>query len=68
VRGVILRSCFLDFQLGSVIEKLRTGRDFVIGNHFRGGIKPDALPPLHRYLGNQVLTAIGRLLFHKPWR
>src|SRR2546423_2555937 len=46
------------------LEKLRTGYDLVLGNRFRGGIKPGAMPPLHRYFGNPLLTAIGRLFFH----
>jgi glycosyltransferase involved in cell wall biosynthesis len=45
------------------IEKLREGHDLVMGNRFRGGIKPNAMPRLHKYLGNPVLTFIGRLLF-----
>jgi glycosyltransferase involved in cell wall biosynthesis len=45
------------------VEKLRDGNDLVMGNRFRGGIKPNAMPPLHKYLGNPVLTFIGRLLF-----
>ena len=48
------------------VEKLREGHDLVMGNRFRGGIKPKAMPPLHRYLGNPVLTFIGRLLFKSP--
>src|SRR5579859_7708178 len=35
-------------------------------NRFRGGIQDGAMPPLHRYVGNPVLTAIGRLFFHSP--
>jgi glycosyltransferase involved in cell wall biosynthesis len=45
------------------IEKLRDGFDLVIGNRFRGGIASGAMPPLHRYLGNPVLSGIGRLFF-----
>lgn len=45
------------------IEKLRAGSDLVMGNRFSGGIAKDAMPPLHRYLGNPVLTGIGRLFF-----
>lgn len=45
------------------VEKLREGYDLVMGNRFRGGIKPGAMPPLHRYLGNPVLSGIGRLFF-----
>jgi hypothetical protein len=37
-----------------------------MGNRFRGGIEPGAMPALHRYLGNPVLSAIGRLFFHSP--
>jgi glycosyltransferase involved in cell wall biosynthesis len=55
-------------SLGPFVEKLRSGNDLVMGNRFRGGIKPGAMPPLHRYLGNPVLTFIGRLFFHSPVR
>jgi glycosyltransferase involved in cell wall biosynthesis len=48
------------------LEQLRAGSDLVMGNRFRGGIAKHAMPPLHRYLGNPVLTAIGRLFFHSP--
>ena len=50
--------------LGRCIEKAQRFFDLVMGNRFKGGIKPGAMPPLHRYLGNPVLTAIGRLFFH----
>ena len=50
------------------IEQLRKGSDLVMGNRFLGGIREGAMPPLHRYLGNPVLTAIGRLFFHSPSR
>ena len=45
------------------VEKLREGADLVMGNRFKGGIAPGAMPPLHRYLGNPVLSFIGRLFF-----
>lgn len=48
------------------VSKLREGFELVMGNRFRGGIKPGAMPPLHRYLGNPVLTGIGRLFFNCP--
>jgi len=48
------------------VEKLRDGHDLVMGNRFLGGIKEGAMPPLHRYLGNPVLTFIGRLFFRSP--
>ena len=50
------------------VEKLREGFDLVMGNRFAGGIAPGAMPPLHRYLGNPVLTAVGRLFFRSPIR
>ncbi|PWT91698.1 MAG: dolichol-P-glucose synthetase [Blastocatellia bacterium] len=48
------------------VEKLREGHDLVMGNRFRGGIMPNAMPPLHKYLGNPVLSFIGNLLFKSP--
>lgn len=48
------------------IERLRAGDQLVMGNRFHGGIAPGAMPPLHRYLGNPVLTSIGRLFFGSP--
>ncbi len=53
-------------QLGAFVGKLREGYDLVMGNRFQGGIMPGAMPPLHRYLGNPVLTGIGRLFFKSP--
>jgi len=52
--------------LDPFIEKLRAGYDLVMGNRFLGGIKEGAMPRLHRYFGNPVLTGIGRLLFRVP--
>ncbi len=48
------------------LAELRSGADLVMGNRFRGGILPGAMPPLHRYLGNPVLSFLGRRLFHAP--
>jgi hypothetical protein len=54
-----------DFSdLDPFIAKLREGCDLVIGNRFAGGIAPGAMPFLHRYLGNPVLSFIGRAFFH----
>jgi glycosyltransferase involved in cell wall biosynthesis len=56
-----------DFSnLHPFLAKLRQGYDLVMGNRFRGGIKPGAMPPLHRFLGNPVLTWVGRVLFTSP--
>lgn len=53
-----------DFSsLSGFVEELRKGADLVMGNRFRGGIAPNAMPLLHRYLGNPVLSFIGRLLY-----
>jgi glycosyltransferase involved in cell wall biosynthesis len=50
-------------RLEGFVEKLREGYPLVVGNRFKGGIHPGAMPWLHRYLGNPVLSFIGRLLF-----
>jgi len=50
-------------RLEGFVEKLREGHPLVMGNRFRGGIRPGAMPALHRYLGNPVLSFVGRLLF-----
>lgn len=55
-------------HLEPFIAKLREGNDLVMGNRFAGGIAPGAMPPLHRYLGNPVLSYLGRLLFRTPIR
>jgi len=47
------------------VEQLRKGADVVMGNRFRGGIEPGAMPFLHRYLGNPVLSGVGKLLFKR---
>lgn len=53
-------------EIADFIEKLRQGSDLVMGNRFQGGIRPGAMPALHRFLGNPVLSWIGRLFFHCP--
>ncbi len=56
-----------DFSdLSSFVEVLETGADLVMGNRFKGGIDPGAMPALHRYLGNPVLSWLGRILFRVP--
>jgi glycosyltransferase involved in cell wall biosynthesis len=52
--------------LEQFLAKLREGYELVMGNRFLGEILPGAMPALHRYLGNPVLTAIGRLFFNSP--
>jgi hypothetical protein len=53
-------------ELMPFLERLRRGDELVVGNRFRGGIKPGAMPFLHRYVGNPVLSFMGRLFFHIP--
>jgi len=50
-------------RLDPFVGQLRAGYQLVMGNRYRGGILPRAMPPMHRYLGNPMLTAIGRLFF-----
>jgi glycosyltransferase involved in cell wall biosynthesis len=53
-------------ELDGFVDGLRGGADLVLGNRFEGGIRPGAMPFLHRRLGNPVLTAISRRLFSSP--
>lgn len=53
-------------SLGPFLERLRAGFDLVLGNRFQGGIEPGAMPWKNRYLGNPVLSAVGRWLFDCP--
>ncbi len=58
-----------DFDtLDPFIERLRAGDQLVMGNRFLGGVAPGAMPPLHKYIGNPVLSFIGRLFFRAPVR
>ncbi len=56
-----------DFEnLDAMLAALRSGSDLVMGNRFKGGIARGAMPMLHRYLGNPVLSFLGRLFFAAP--
>jgi len=56
-----------DFEhLGLFLEKLRAGYDLVVGNRFKGEIKNGAMPFMHKYLGNPVLSLVGRVFFDIP--
>lgn len=58
-----------DFErLQPFVDALRAGAQLVMGNRFAGGILPGAMPPLHRYLGNPVLSFLGRAFFKVPVR
>ncbi|UCE30169.1 MAG: glycosyltransferase family 2 protein [Burkholderiales bacterium] len=52
--------------LGPFVDKIREGYDLVMGNRFAGGIEDGAMPALHRYLGNPVLSLISRIAFRAP--
>ncbi|HME58909.1 MAG TPA: glycosyltransferase family 2 protein [Terracidiphilus sp.] len=53
-----------DFEnLDAFVEKLRAGYDVVMGNRFQGGIQPGAMPWKNRYIGNPILSTIGKLFF-----
>jgi glycosyltransferase involved in cell wall biosynthesis len=45
------------------IEQLKAGADLVMGNRFKGGIEKKAMPFLNRWLGNPVLSFLGRIFF-----
>lgn len=52
--------------MGPFIAKIEEGYDLVMGNRFTGGIEPGAMPPLHRYLGNPLLSFLSRSVFAVP--
>ena len=53
-------------KLHDFVRELRAGNDLVMGNRFLGGVMPGAMPWLHRWIGNPLLTAIGRVFFRSP--
>ena len=55
-------------KLDAFVRELRAGADLVMGNRFLGGIEPGAMPWKNRYIGNPILSGIGRLLFRAPTR
>jgi glycosyltransferase involved in cell wall biosynthesis len=54
------------YHLMPFLTKLREGNDLAMGNRFKGGIEPGAMPPLHQYLGNPILSGFGKLFFKTP--
>ncbi len=54
--------------LGDFVRELRAGHDLVMGNRFKGGIMKGAMPWLHYWIGNPVLTWIGRVFFRSPMK
>ena len=55
-------------ELLPFLEQLRAGSDLVIGNRFRGGIRPGAMPWMNRWIGTPILSQLGRLFFHSQVR
>lgn len=55
-------------NLMPIVEKLREGYDLVIGDRFAGGIEKGAMPWSHKYIGNPILSFIGRLFYHSNIR
>jgi hypothetical protein len=53
-------------DIGRFLDALHRGADLVVGNRFIGGIEPGAMPFLHRYLGNPLLSLLGRRFFRVP--
>jgi hypothetical protein len=61
--------CSYDFgEVPRFLGKLEEGYDLVMGNRFAGGIMPGAMPWHHRYIGNPILSGLGRLLYRTPCR
>jgi glycosyltransferase involved in cell wall biosynthesis len=68
-RHVVMGDADDSYDFGEVprfVAKLEEGNDLVMGSRFRGKIEPGAMPVLHRWLGNPVLSFLGRLFFHVP--
>ena len=68
-RYVIMGDADDSYDFGALdlfVASLRDGADLVMGNRFMGGIAPGAMPALHRFFGNPLLSGIGRLFFHSP--
>jgi glycosyltransferase involved in cell wall biosynthesis len=53
-------------DIGGFLESLRAGNELVMGNRFQGGIEKGAMPFLHKYLGNPILSRVGKLFFRIP--
>ncbi len=66
---VVMGDADLSYDFGAVpdfVKALDKGADLVMGSRFRGHIEDGAMPPLHRWLGNPVLSALGRLFYRAP--
>ena len=68
-RFLVLGDADDSYDFGALMPfvlRLRAGDELVLGNRFLGGIRPGAMRPLHRYLGNPVLSALGRMIYRTP--
>lgn len=68
---IVMGDSDFSYDFGEVprfLDKLEEGYDLVLGNRFAGGIMPGAMPWHHRYIGNPILSGIGRLLYRTPIR
>jgi len=66
---VVMADADDSYDFGTVpafVKKLEEGHDLVMGSRYRGRIEPGAMPFLHRWLGNPVLSFLGRLFFRVP--
>ena len=59
----MLTAVTISAELDAFVDRLNEGYDLVVGDRFAGGIARGAMPPIHRYLGNPVLSFLGRLFF-----
>lgn len=68
---VVMGDSDCSYDFGGVprfLDKLEEGYDLVMGNRFAGGIMPGAMPWHHRYIGNPILSGLGRLLYRTQCR
>lgn len=65
-RFVVMGDADQSYEFGALdafLVELRSGAELVVGDRFRGGIEEGAMPWIHRYLGNPVLSHLGRRFF-----
>jgi glycosyltransferase involved in cell wall biosynthesis len=70
-RYIVMGDSDCSYDFGDVphfLDKLEEGYDLVMGNRFAGVIMPGAMPWHHRYIGNPVLSGLGRLLYRTTCR
>jgi hypothetical protein len=68
-RFIVMADADMSYDFAASVDflkKLREGNDLVMGNRFKGGIMPGAMPFKNRWLGNPVLTGIGRIIYSSP--